>query len=385
MTKHLDEDEKQLVEYFLQNGLSEPEAGILTIMACRQIRGPISELAEILDGYDCIEPLQVDKIKEKIEKLIKQEFLITQPGQIDEFIEFRDPLNTIAQCLGTDKLADPIKGIIEEKTDLFRDIPLKERYLIDRVGLASWDKARSALKEAISDAKRNIRLGTFSSKTLYPAIFQDITNALRNKVDVKILLFSPTLASKIEPGTYADITSRTKDWNLLYQKEKQLAKEDKRTIGNFEVRWLNEESFSSMQRVTLVDDKWWFLNIHSPGKTRGIEGIVYRGRGDKFGKTTMFNILEYYWEHAWEQSELPYHNLVGQLRSILSGILNDVLLIIALIWGSIYIRTIANDLWAGGLLGAAIQKSLDIWPIIRRNVARLIIHVMKPLTEDPKK
>jgi hypothetical protein len=382
MTKHFDKDEKKLVDYFLEKGLSEPEAGILTIMVCRQIRGPLSELAEILDGYEYIEPLTVYEIKEKIQKLIDQEFLTIQAGQIDKFIEFPDPLKTIPKCFGMDELATPIKRIIREKTDLFRIISPKERELIDRVGWASWDLARSALKDAISDSKRQIRLGTFSSKTLYPAINQDIAQALRNKVDVKILLFSPTLASKIEPGTHADIIIRTNDWHSLYRQEQLLATAEKRTIGNFEVRWLGEESFSSMQRVTLIDDKWWFLNIHSPGKTRGVEGIVYRGRGDKFGKTTIFNVLEFYWENAWEQSYSPY--FLGRLRSILRGIWDDVLLIFALVWGAIYLRTISNDFWAGGLLGAALQKFLDIWPIIQRNVARLIIRVMKPLSEEQK-
>ncbi len=383
MTKNFDKDEKKLVEYFLEKGLSGPESGILTIMVCRQIRGPISELAEILDGYEYIEPLTVYEIIEKIQKLIDQGFLITQVGQIDKFIEFRDPLNTIPKCLGTDELAAPIKRIIREKTDLFRIISQKERELIDRVGWASWELARSALKDAILDSKRQIRIGTFSSKTLYPAINQDIAQALRNKVDVMILLFSPTLASKIEPGTHADVIFRTHDWHSLYRQEQLLAAAEKRTIGNFEVRWLDDESFSSMQRVTLIDDKWWFLNIHSPGKTRGVEGIVYRGRGDKFGKTTIFNVLEFYWGNAWEQSYSPY--FIGRLRSLLRGIWDDILLIFALIWGAIYLRTISNDLWAGGLLGAAIQKFLDIWPIIQRNVARLIIRVMKPFTEEPKK
>ncbi|MEW5828819.1 MAG: hypothetical protein AB1846_08020 [Chloroflexota bacterium] len=380
MTKQLETDEKKLMEYFLTRGLSEPEASILTIMACRPIRGPKSELAEILDGYEYIESLKVEDIKEVISNLIDQGFLTSQMGQIDEFIEFRDPVNTISKCLGISELPINIRRVVQEKTDLFRSISLKERELIDRVGWASWDLARSALKDAILDAKRQIKLGTFSSKTLYPSIRGDIIRALRNKVDIKILLFSPTLAAKLEPGTQSDIMLRTRDWYYLYREELLFATKEKRPLGKLEVRWLDDDSFSSMQRVTLIDDKWWFLNIHSPGKTRGIEGIVYRGRGDKLGKTTIFNVLEFYWEHAWEHSYSPY--LIGRLRSILRGIWDDVLLIFVLIWGSLYLRATANDLWAGGLLGAAIQKLVDIWPIIQRNLARLVIRVMKPLTEE---
>lgn len=382
MTKKLDNEEVRLLEYFLQQGLSEAEASILSIMVCRQIRGPKTELAEILDGYEHIEQLKVLDIMDLIQGLIDRGFLTDQSGQIDPFIEFRDPINTIPKCLNVNNLPLTINRIIREKVDLFRTISLKERELIDRVGWASWDLARSALKEAIKDSKRQIRLGTFSSKTLYPSISQDIANALRAKVDVKIILFSPTLAARIEPGTQADILLRTQDWYAMYRTEQLLAANEKRSLGNFELRWLDEESFSSMQRVTLVDDKWWFLNIHSPGKTRGIEGIVYRGRGDKLGKTTIFNVLEYYWENAWEHSYSPY--LIGRLKSILRGIWDDILLIFALTWGSIYLRAISNDLWAGGLLGAAIQRFLDIWPIIQRNLARLIIRVMKPLTEEQK-
>jgi sugar-specific transcriptional regulator TrmB len=382
MTKELDNDENKLLEFFLQQGLSEPEASILSIMVCRQVRGPLSELAEILDGYEHIERLKVLDIKDLIQRLIDRGFLTDQSGQIDAFIEFRDPINTIPKCLGIDELPVSIRRVVREKTDLFRIISLKERELIDRVGWASWDLARSALKDAIRDSKREIRLGTFSSKTLYPAISQDIANALRDKVNVKIILFSPTLAAKIEPGTQTDILLRTRDWYSLYRTEQLLASEEKRSIGAFELRWLDDESFSSMQRVTLIDDRWWFLNIHSPGKTRGIEGIVYRGRGDKLGKTTIFNVLEFYWENTWEHSFSPY--LVGRLRSILRGIWDEVLLIFALIGGAIYLRTTANELWAGGLLGAAIQKFIDIWPVIQRNLARLIIRVMKPLTEDQK-
>lgn len=382
MTKYFDKDEENLVGYFLQKGLSEPEAGILAVMTCRQIRGPLAELAEILDGYQHIEPLSTVEIKGVIQNLIDKEFLTNLSGQSDRFIEMRDPINTIPKCLGVKELTAPIKRIVQEKTDLFRIISLKERELIDRVGWASWELARLALKEAISDSKKSIRIGTFSAKTLYPAISQDIAGALRNKVDVKILTYSPFLAAKIEPGSQTDVILRTRDWQSLYRAEQLLAAEEKRSIGKFELRWLDDEELSSMHRVTLVDDKWWFLNIHSPGKTRGIEGIVYRGRGDKLGKTTIFNVLEFYWENAWEQSYSPH--LMGRLKSILRGIWDDILLIVVLIWGSIYLRTISNDLWAGGLLGAAFQRLLDIWPVIQRNIARLIIRIMKPLTEEQK-
>lgn len=382
MTKYLDKDEQSIVEFLIQKGLSESEAGIITIMACRQIRGPMSELAEILDGYQFVEPLGIVDIKNLIQNLVQKKYLTIQPGQSDKFIEIRDPLHTIPNCLGINELMNPVKRIIQEKTDLFRIISLRERDLIDRVGWASWDLARSALKEAILDAKKSIRLGTFSSKTLFPAIHQDISNALRNRVNVKILMFSPSLASKVEPGSQSDIIVRTRDWQSLYNAEQLLASEEKRAIGSFELRWLDEESLSSMHRVTLVDDKWWFLNIHSPGKTRGIEGIVYRGRGDKLGKTTIFNVLEFYWENAWEQSYSP--QIFGRIKSILRGIWDDILIIFALIWGAFYFRSAINDLWAGGLLGAAIQKFLDIWPIIQRNIARIIIRIVKPLTEDQK-
>jgi hypothetical protein len=382
MTKYLDADEKKLMSFFIQQSLSESEASILTIMVCRQIRGPLSELAAILDGYEHIEFLEVDEIEEKIQKLINRGFLTIQPGQIDNFIEFRDPVETILNCLGVEEIEASIRRVIRKKTDLFKLISMRERTLIDRVGWASWDESRSALKDAVLDSKKQIRLGTFSSKTLFPAISQDIANALRNKVDVRILLYSPTLAAKIEPGTQTDVLLRTRDWYSLYRTEQLIASDEKRSIGKFELRWLDEASFSSMQRVTLIDDKWWFLNIHSPGKTRGIEGIVYRGRGDKLGKTTIFNVLEFYWEHAWEQSYSPY--LIGRIRSILRGIWDDMILILVLTGGAIYLRTIANDLWAGGLLGAAFQKFIDIWPVIQRNLAKLIIRAIKPLTEEQK-
>jgi hypothetical protein len=194
------------------------------------------------------------------------------------------------------------------------------------------------------------------------------------------MIFSPNLAAKIEPETKDDIRSRTDDWSSLYQKLQLSAHEKKRPLGKFELRWLDEQSFASMQRVTLIDEKWWFLNIHSPGKTRGIEGIVYRGRADKWGRTTIYNVLEYYWESAWNQSYSP--NVKGRIQSILRGIWADIALICLLLWGSLYLNTIKSDLWAGGLLGAAIQKIFEMRPVIQRSLARLMTRLIKPLTEE---
>ncbi len=374
MSTQLNSAEERVVEYLCQQGLDPLEARIFTIIVTRQYRTSLEELVDILQLYDEIEQLPADRIEELIHSLIQEQLLYFVEGKYDRYIEARDPISNISRSLlqGA-QLDSDIAETIEEKVDLFRGVSLREKDLIERVGWASWESARGSLKEAINEARVSIKLGVFSSKTVYPAIYEEIEDALRKGIDVRILMFSPNLARQIEPDvSVRDIVERTRDWTQLCVRERELARQEGRDIGKLEVRWLDNPGLSAIHRASIIDERWWILNIHSPGAERGIEGIVYRGRGDKWGRTTIFNLLNYYWNRAWEQSYSP--TLSGRIQaSLRKGIWGDMLVVSVLAGICLYLKAVLNqEFWSGGFLGAAVQKTVEVLPALRKNTGQFL-------------
>lgn len=300
-------DENRVVEYLRRAGLSDASARIYTVVLCRQYRAPKNELASALRFHlpGLEHPASSEsRILGEINELIARGLLREVAGLNEVSVEARSPW---AEALSANLLqhapVDPqIASIIDESLKAFADFSPHERALIERLGWATWDQPRQRWQEAIRQAKDRIRIGVYSSITVYDEIKDAIRDAMVNRgsMTVQILMFSPELAARIEknPDLANDVRQRTADWLNLFEDTK-LAARERGHRPKLEIRHIEDATLSAFHRVMLIDRRQWILNIHRPGVERGIEGIVYQGDAENENPSNIHGLLEQYWDAAW--------------------------------------------------------------------------------------
>ena len=362
-------EESKVVDYLSRNGLDEVQAKIYTVILCRQYHAPQSELMSLLEfhlpGSNRKSASTESQIESALKRLTKLKLIRVVRGKKEDFIEATTPWDKAIGALLPKKssLEPDILAIIHDSLKHFADYAPRERALIERLGWASWEKPRQSFREAISEAHNLIRLGVYSSITVYDEVKDQVFKALveHQEMRIQILMFSPKLAARIENNAdlAKDVEIRTKDWQELYKRARIEAKklEHKPTL---EIRHITDESFSAFHRVVLIDNRKWILNVHRPGVERGVEGMVYQGTCEEKSPSNIYNLLDFYWQAVW-QSAKPVTPIAIVLRWLKD---NQHLIVLPLlvIIGWILFTTqgnwlgIANEWWGGALIGLAISE-----------------------------
>lgn len=307
MRAYLPMNERTVAEYLRKSPLDETAVEVYTLMLCRQYRDTEAGLVNVLAYFFPTVADVEQEIRRALQALIGERLLTTAKGKEKEYIEAGAPWQEVLRNTfpGIDADAEyaDIASIVDGCIDSFSLLSRHERKLIERVGWASSDKARNEFCARIRDAQHNIRLGVYSSKTLFAEIRDTIYNAWLNhqSLSVQLLMLSPKLAVKTENNINLgnDVKHQTENWKALFHQAcTAVAMTGKQP--RLEIRWLQCEDLVAFHRVMLVDNRDWILNIHRPGIERGIEGIVYQGRGE--GRTSnLYDFLDYYWCSAWDR------------------------------------------------------------------------------------
>ncbi|MGH9932802.1 MAG: hypothetical protein ACREA9_26665 [Pyrinomonadaceae bacterium] len=383
MSLNLYGDETRVIHFLRAIGMTDTEARIYTAVLCRQYRAPKTELVSALKFY--LHDTAIDEIDAEIdavlEALLKRGLLRVIDGLSEDPIEASTPWqDALRKAYPSLALIDSeMVEIISDSLKAFTDFSPRERKLIERLGWATWEKPRQSFKEAIRQARKQIRMGVYSSITVYDEIKEEVSKAWINRQEMKvqILMFSPELAAKMEqnPDLANDVTRRTLDWRNLYTAALAEAKK----FGNrpeLEIRYLQSEELTAFHRVLLVDDRIWMLNVHRPGVERGIEGIVYQGSGEGLGKSNVYNLLEHYWNMAWEGSvaPTPTGRAFYQIRRY-----QHLIIFVAAVFLAWYAHAnqgdwlgIRNDWWGGAFMGIILTEIYANYAIVVGDVLRFL-------------
>jgi predicted nucleotide-binding protein len=298
MKARLRESEDSVAKSLEAAGLGETEASVYTLLLCRQYRDTKECLIEDLEFY-FTGAERAENISLAIDALLERGVLAESPRNKKRVVMVREPFDeTLSEALpGHKSVVEGISKIVNKRHE-------QERRLIRRVGWANDNEACHELCEALERARRSIRLGVYSSKTLFPQVREILQQTLVNNpgLEMQVLMFSPELAVKVENNASLaqDVNTRTNDWKRLFEEVRHKTADDRR----LELRWLQVESLSAFHRVMLIDDEVWQLNIHRVGKQRGVEGIVYQGGGED-GRSNLYSLLDHYWHAAWRSAVEP--------------------------------------------------------------------------------
>jgi hypothetical protein len=318
----------------------------------------------------------------EIDLLLERGLLRQVPGSNENTVEATSPWREAfrAQLPYPDSMDAALLEQIDDVLKSFADFSPRERALIERLGWATWERPRRAWREAIREATQLIRLGVYSSITVYDEIQDVIRRAMveHQSMRVQILMFSPELAAHIErnPDLANDVRKRTRDWQRLFVE----ALEDAKTRGNhpvLEIRHLSDRALSNFHRVALIDDRTWILNIHRPGEERGTQGIVYRGeRKDGGTQSNLHAILDHYWHSAWERASdvRPERRLIRSIQTHL-----HLALLVVLPFFALYIEKqkqdwlgIKNDWWGGAVIGLMVGELYNARRVLLRILSGIL-------------
>jgi sugar-specific transcriptional regulator TrmB len=374
-------DETKVVNYLKNLGLADGAARIYTAVLCRQYRAPRDELVSAVKYHlpGTHGPSSGDEsVSNVIDDLIKRSLFREVRGLNEVAVEAESPwLDALSVLANPEVVDEKIAAIIKESLRAFADSSPRERGLIERLGWATWEKPRQSWRDAIGQAKHRVRLGVYSSITVYDEIKDEIRQAFVNhrQMEVQILMFSPEVAAEIEsnPDLANDVRKRTKDWLKLFAEAKKEAGEKGHT-PKLEIRHIQDPKMSGFHRVALIDERLWMLNIHRPGIERGIEGIVYQGVADG-RKSNIHDILEHYWANAWEQARdvRVAGRIFYELRRY--GHLVVIVLMPAFAWyvvrNKIQWWDIKEDAWSGAAIGLMMAELYNSRSILAHAVSRL--------------
>jgi hypothetical protein len=221
MSLNLYGDENKIVDYFIRSGLDDVEAKIYTAVLCRQYLAPRVELISVLRYHlpaSRSDPESSEKrIGKAIDHLVELKLFRIVRGKREEIIGATSPWEDAVRAAFPEQgtMEPEIVAIVSDSFKKFADYSPRERMLIERLGWASWEKPRQSFREAITEARHLIRLGVYSSITVYDEIKDQIYSAMvdHQEMKVQILMFSPKLAARIEnnPDLAKDVEVRTKD------------------------------------------------------------------------------------------------------------------------------------------------------------------------------
>ncbi|MCX7841026.1 MAG: hypothetical protein N2559_16440, partial [Anaerolineae bacterium] len=168
MSLGLHPDESKFAAYLQTKGLGDVSARVLSVAVCRRYCLSRDEFIAALEYHIINKPTIVSAVDD----LLKRGLLSTIPSQQEYFIQATEPweqafLKAFNSAVDTD---------MTETVNNFRK--RRESDLIERVGWAGRVESRQAFHDAISQARSRIRLGVYSSKTVFPEIANAIKAAM---------------------------------------------------------------------------------------------------------------------------------------------------------------------------------------------------------------
>ncbi len=369
MSGDLTQDELHVVSYLESKGLENISARVFAVILCRQYQLTRDQLIETCEYY--LPGKDKSEIEKALDDLVASRGLLTTvPHHTGKYIQACESWQKkVSETLLGGAPLDP--GIIETVNEFqkHRETDL----LIERIGLAAQAESRDAFCKAIGEARQRIRLGVFSSKTVYPEIADTLKDAMINNAElqVQILMYSPRLAVKIEGNSNLarDVKTRTEDWRKLYANARgEAAKRGHKP--KLEIRWLQDEAMIAFHRGLLIDDRLWVLNIHRPGVDRGVDGILYRGYAVE-KNTNLFMLMEQYWNMAWSCSVNPHATFRERLQGFIATHRNVTLGVLLGLVAGLFIN-LKLDSWADRAIGFATAKFVDDIPLLFEDLGRFL-------------
>lgn len=208
-----------------------------------------------------------------------------------------------------------IMPLLSRKLDNYGEYR-RQHYLHEPAQWAISKESKESFLQAIKDADGAIKLPAYSGETFFESwkVGSLLIEKVRRGVDVKILFVHPELGSRLEGKELAQtLTQKTVAMaeHFLHEVERQL-KSDKqnrhRKLGKIEIRWIREEKygyFTGLLTYTKHQSPGVAvarLNIHRIGLERATVGLML-GCDNKIGDTSLFKILETYFDEAWKRAE----------------------------------------------------------------------------------
>lgn len=190
MSLGLHPDESKFAAYLQAKGLGDVSSRVLSVAVCRRYCLSRDEFIAALEYYIIDKPTIVSAVDDLLERGLLS--TIQSPSQQEYFIQATEPweqafLKAFNTTVDTD-MTETVNNFHKRR----------ESDLIERVSWAGRIESRQAFHNAILQARSRIRLGVYSSKTVFPEIANAIKSAMLNNsaMRVEIIMLSPRLACK---------------------------------------------------------------------------------------------------------------------------------------------------------------------------------------------
>ena len=303
MSINLTDEEQHLAELFsdstqMHEPLSSLESSVYTVLLTRGYSGRKARLIRIVryfnpdaDNHDIASAFDV----------LDRRRLVRMNGE-----EVQLPDEWLTSLSGALRPRGGLSGSVLQRVERSRQSYEADR--LERVGRTSSDGAVRRVRTHILQAAHSIRLGCFSSSVLFDDVGEVLAEACskRFRMHLQVLMYSPDLGISIEqdPTVQLAIENGLDEFDKLFVKIR-----DKASAANnhptCELRWLgrNDAEFAGVHRMLIVDDRAWMLNVYSIGVDRGVDGILHQGSSMRETPTTIYRIINHYWQSAWARAE----------------------------------------------------------------------------------
>lgn len=155
------------------------------------------------------------------------------------------------------------------------------------------------LRNSIQGDVSEVNIAAFSLESQKELIEDVVVSGIESGIDFRFLLYHPELGSELErPRVKEPIRKGIEFLNTLQEETRQAE-------GEISYRLVKDREQSYFRglvyRSENPDECTYRVFIHDPTKERGLSSIVLRGEE----KTTMYQILESYFDQAWENAIEP--------------------------------------------------------------------------------
>lgn len=252
------------------------------------------------------------------------------------------------------RLDHEIMPIMRSKLEAYGE-RRRKHYLHEPQWVISKESKDSFL-QALNNADRAIKLPAYSGETFFESwnIDRLFIEKLKQGVSIKILFIHPELASRWErrPPAKETVEMVGRFLKKVSEEKRAFERAGKRSFGEIEIRWIRQPRFAFFTGLlTYVDQSSLGgavarFNIHRVGLERGTVGLIVSSDND-IGDTTLFKVLETYFDEAWKKAE-PLSGFGLWQRRVLDFTLSyqGVVLTVLIIAGLLFVNsTVATVLF----------------------------------------
>lgn len=240
-----------------------------------------------------------DLTSEHIESVIRNYINKAHLAQ-DRKAELRDELPEVMAMLG-EKLETHAKK-------------RRQHYLHEPICWVRSPESRDSFLLALSAADAAIKLPAYSGETFFESwrVSSLLVEKLKLGVNVKILFIHPDLGSRLEarPSARKTVEMVKRFLDKVDQERKAFKNAGRQGFGKIEIRWVRQPRFAcftGLLTYTRADiptsrSSVARLNIHRIGRDRATAGIMIES-DNAMGETSLFKVLEAYFDEAWKRAE----------------------------------------------------------------------------------